>query len=166
MAQAEGGRLGRHSGPANIVCRRVRQDAVDNADPIEADHDRQPAGDRRRLVAAHNLQPAHVPLDIDPNNSARVTVLVDAPAQKDPEVRLGMQPDLAAVAAQVGRHRGTQDKLVSSRDASTASRKGSHTSPCVTGSDERQYTSGGRSAHHDQPRTGKKTARAKRARAV
>jgi len=154
MAQAEGGRLSRHRRPANIVRRRVRQDSVDDADPVEPDHDRQPAGDRGGLVAAYVLQPAHVPLDVQPNGGQRVTVLVDTPAQEDVQVGLGMQPGLAAVAAQVGRRRGKQNKLVSSRDASTGSREGSHTSPCVTGSDERQHISGGRCGRPGGPRQG------------
>jgi hypothetical protein len=55
MPEAEGGRLGRHRRSADVVSRRVRQDAVDHADLVEADHHRQPTRDRRGLVAAHVL---------------------------------------------------------------------------------------------------------------
>ena len=72
---------------------------------VEADHDRQPSGHRRRLVAADVLQPAHVPLDVRAAARQRVEVLVGAPAQEDLQVGLGVQPGLAAVAAQVRGHR-------------------------------------------------------------
>jgi hypothetical protein len=83
----------------------VRQDLVDHANPVEADHDRQPAGHRRGLVAAHVLQPAQIPLDIHPHRGERIEPLISAPAQEDPKIGLGMQPGLAAVATQVRRHR-------------------------------------------------------------
>jgi hypothetical protein len=50
-----------------------------------------------------------------------------APVEEDPQVGLGVLPGLAAVAAQVGRHRGTQDELIGMSDTDIGSRKASHT---------------------------------------
>jgi hypothetical protein len=55
VPEAEGGRVGRHRSPAHVVGRRVRQELVDDAHPVEADHDRQPPGDGRLLVTADLL---------------------------------------------------------------------------------------------------------------
>jgi hypothetical protein len=38
--------------------------------------------------------------------------MVGAPAQEDPQVGLGVHPGLTAVAAQVGRRRGLQNKVI------------------------------------------------------
>jgi hypothetical protein len=67
------------------------QDLVDDADPVEADHDRQPARHRRGLVPAYVLQPAHVPLDVRADRRQRIQVLAGTPAQEDPQVGLGVQ---------------------------------------------------------------------------
>ncbi|WP_203719338.1 hypothetical protein [Asanoa siamensis] len=66
VAQSGGRLLSRHGGAADVVGRQVFQEGVDDADPVEADHDRQPPGDRRGLVSAYLLQPAHISLDVDP----------------------------------------------------------------------------------------------------
>ncbi|MGA5305965.1 hypothetical protein ACPCHT_39170 [Nucisporomicrobium flavum] len=58
--------------PAN---RTVGQDLVDDADPVEADHDRQPPGDRRGLVAADLLQPSHVAFDLGSAQVQRINFL-------------------------------------------------------------------------------------------
>jgi hypothetical protein len=50
------------------------------------------------------LQPAHIPLDIDPDRGERVEAVFRTPAQKDAQVRFGVQAGLAAVAAEVGGH--------------------------------------------------------------
>jgi hypothetical protein len=89
------------------------------------------------MVAAYVLQPADVPLDVHPYRSQRIEVSVGAPAQEDPQVGLGVHPGLAAVAAQVCGDRRAQHEMIGTYDASSASREGSHTSPCVTGEDER-----------------------------
>ena len=99
MAESQGGRLGGHGGPADVVGRRMLQELVDDADAVEADHDRQAAGDRGGLVAARVLQPAQIPLDVRADRGERVEVLVGAPAQEDPQVRLGMRPRYADTAA-------------------------------------------------------------------
>jgi hypothetical protein len=126
MTEAEGRRLGRHRGPADVVSGRARQNLVDDADPVEADDDRQPAGDRRGLVAARVLQPAHVPLGVHPDRCRRHEVLVGGPAQKDRQVRLGVQPGLATVATKVRRHCRAQHQLSGVCDADVGDRKGSH----------------------------------------
>lgn len=105
MTEAERRRLCGHRGRADVVGRRVRQDLVDHADPVEANHDRQPARDRRGLVAAHVLQPPHVALDIHPDRGERLEVLVGAPAAKDPQVRFRVQPGLATIPAEGRGHR-------------------------------------------------------------
>jgi hypothetical protein len=71
--------------------------------------------------AAHILQPAHVPFDVRPDRGERVEVLVGAPAQEDPEVGLGMQPGLAAVAAQV-RGARAHNELIDTSDTDVGSR--------------------------------------------
>jgi hypothetical protein len=43
MAESQGRRLGWHRGPADVVGRRMLQELVDDADAVEADHDRQEA---------------------------------------------------------------------------------------------------------------------------
>lgn len=140
VPQAEGRRLGRHGGSADVVGWRVLQDRVDDADPIEADHDRQPAGHRRGLVPADVLQPAHVPLDIHPRRSQRVKAVLGAPAQEDPQIGLGVDASLTTVTAEEGRHRGAHNELIGQHDRRSGSRRDSHTSPCVTTCDERQPT--------------------------
>jgi hypothetical protein len=114
--KAESGRLGWHGGPADIVDWREGQDAVDDADPVEADHHRHPAGDRRGLVAPYVPQPAHVPLDVHPHRGQRIEAMVGTPAQEDQQGRLGTQPVLAPVAAQIGRHCGALDELIARRN--------------------------------------------------
>jgi hypothetical protein len=84
----------------------VRQKVVDDAGAVEADDDRQSTGDRRRLVAADVLQPAHVPLDIRTLSRQRVQILAGAPAQEDLQVVLGVQPGLSPVATKVGGYGG------------------------------------------------------------
>nr|WP_247657132.1 hypothetical protein [Micromonospora sp. U56] len=59
VTQPEGRRLGRHRGPADVVGRRVFQDGVDDADPIEPDHQRQAPRDRRGLVPTHVVTADH-----------------------------------------------------------------------------------------------------------
>ena len=81
---------------------RVRQDLVDDADSVEADHDRQPPPHRRRLEPAGLLQPPHVPLDVRPDCGQRSQTLFVAPAQEDPKVGVGVETGLAAVAAEIG----------------------------------------------------------------
>ena len=51
------------------------KDAVDDAGPVEAGDHRQPAGDRRGLVPADLLQPAHVELDVRPGGGQRIEVV-------------------------------------------------------------------------------------------
>jgi len=89
MPEAEGRRLGRHGGPAHVVGWRVRQDLVDHAGPVEADHDRSPPRDRRGLVAADVLQSAQKPFDVGGLPRAGRGP-GRAPAQKDPKVRLSV----------------------------------------------------------------------------
>ncbi|HEV8561921.1 MAG TPA: hypothetical protein VGR06_36830 [Actinophytocola sp.] len=120
----------------------MRQDLVDDTDAVEADHDRQPTGDCRGLVAALVLQPAQIPFDVHPDRGERVEVLIDAPAQEDSQVGLGVQPGLAPVAAKIGRHRGAQNELIRTSDT-VGNGKGSHTSPCVNAGDERQHARSG-----------------------
>lgn len=112
MAEPERGRLGRNEGSADIVGRRERQDLVDDADAVEADHHRQPAGHRRRLVAANILQPAHIMLDVDPCCLQRVQGLVSRPAQEDLEVGVRVHSRLAAVPAEVRSDGGRQELWV------------------------------------------------------
>ncbi len=119
------------------------QDGVDDADPVEADHDGQPAGDCRGLVPADVLQPAHVPLDVDPRSGERAQVLVGAPPEEDTQVGLGVNASLATVTAQEGRHCGVYDELVGRYDVG-GDRRGSHKSPCVTTGDEHQSSRSGR----------------------
>jgi hypothetical protein len=57
----------------------VGQDLVDDAHPVEADHDRQPARDGRGLVAADLLQPTNVSFDLDPAHVQRVKILTCTP---------------------------------------------------------------------------------------
>jgi transposase len=72
---------------------------VDDADPVEADHHGQASRDRRGLVPADVLQPAHVPFDVDSARGQQIEVLVGVPAEKDAQVGLGMHAGLATVAA-------------------------------------------------------------------
>jgi hypothetical protein len=115
MTKPEGRRLGGHGRPADVVGWRVRQDLVDHADPVEADHDRQAAGDRRRLVPADVLQPAHVALDIHAYRREWIQALVGAPAQEHPKIRFGVQTGLAAIATQIGGHRRPQHNMIRRR---------------------------------------------------
>jgi hypothetical protein len=84
VAQSEGRRLGGYWWSVDVVCRRVRQDLVDHADSVEADHDRQSARDRRGLVVANVLQPAQVPLDVRADGGQRIEIVIGAPAQEHP----------------------------------------------------------------------------------
>jgi len=52
-----------------------------------------------RVGSGRVLQPTHEPLDIDLDGREWVEVLVGAPAQEDPKLRLGVQPGLAALTA-------------------------------------------------------------------
>lgn len=70
----------------------MRQDGVDDADAVEADHHRQAAGDGGGLEAAHVLKPPHVPLDVRSYGQQRLQVLLGAPGQEDPQVGLGVEP--------------------------------------------------------------------------
>jgi hypothetical protein len=56
-----------------------------------------------------------------------------------------MDASLATVAAQEGGHRGAQNERIGRYETGSGSRKGSHTSPCVTSGDERQHARSGRS---------------------
>jgi hypothetical protein len=86
VSQPQRRRLGRDRRPAYIVGRRVRQDLVDDAHPVEADHHRQPAGHRRGPVAADVLQPAHVPFDVHTTHGQRVQALPSTPGQENVEI--------------------------------------------------------------------------------
>jgi len=75
------------------------------------------------LPPDHN-RPA-LPFDIGPNRSRRAEVVVATPALEDPQVGLGMQPRLAAVAAEIRRHCRTDScQIIRKRDGRTGSRKG------------------------------------------
>ena len=58
-------------GPADIVGGCVRPNVVDNADPVEADHHREPAGHRGGPITAPVQQPAQVTLDVGPDAGDR-----------------------------------------------------------------------------------------------
>jgi hypothetical protein len=64
--------------------------------------------------------------------AARVEAPIGAPAQEHPQVRLGMQPGLAAVEIELRGRSRTKDDMIVRYGASIGCRKGSHTSPCVT----------------------------------
>jgi hypothetical protein len=57
VRQPEGRGLRRDARSADVVGRRVRKDAVDDAGPVEARDDGQPAGHCGGLKAPHVLQP-------------------------------------------------------------------------------------------------------------
>jgi hypothetical protein len=126
----------------------VRQDGVDDADAVEADHHRQAAGDGGGLEAAHVLESAHVPLDVGSYRRQRLELVVGAPGQEDPEVGLGVQPRVAAVAVEVGGHRRTQHHVIRRDDTGTGSRRASDTSRCVTSITGANALPSGRSGCH------------------
>jgi len=66
---------------------------------------------------AHVLQPANLPLNVDPGRGDWVEVLVGAPTQEHPKVGLGVQPGLAAVTAQVRGNRRAENELIGASDA-------------------------------------------------
>ncbi|MCA1783838.1 MAG: hypothetical protein LC679_17195 [Intrasporangiaceae bacterium] len=102
VGQAQGGRLGRDVGPANVLGWGVRQDLVDHAGPVEPGHDRDPAADRGRLVPAHFLHPPHIQLDVGPLRGQRVQAAFLAPGDEGAQVGLAVHTRLALEPGQVG----------------------------------------------------------------
>lgn len=90
------------------------------------------------------LQPAHVPLYVDSDRCERVELVIGAPAQEDTQVGLAVLPGQAAVATEIGRYRGSQDKLTRRLETGAGNTKFSHISRCVTSGDERQHSRRGR----------------------
>jgi hypothetical protein len=77
-----------------VAACRVHPDAAQIAQDrpvvaVEADYHGQPSGDRGRLVVAGFLQPAHIPFDVGPAETERVSERAD----------LGMSASLAAKPA-------------------------------------------------------------------
>lgn len=61
-------------------------------------------------------------------------VLLGVPGQEDPQVGLDVEPRATSVSAEVGGHRHLQHDMIGRRDdAEKDSRRGCHTSRCVTG---------------------------------
>jgi hypothetical protein len=58
--------------------------------------------------------------------------VVRAPGQEDPQVGLGVHPRVTPASAEVGGHRRTEHDMIGRDEAGTGSRRGSHTSRCVT----------------------------------
>jgi hypothetical protein len=101
-------------------------EAVDDPDAVEADHDRQPPRHRRGLEPSDLLQPAHIPLDVGADCREWFQVLLVAPAEEDPEVGVGVEAGLAAVAAQVGGDRRPQHELIRRCDSGVGNGEGGH----------------------------------------
>jgi hypothetical protein len=72
MSEPERGLFGWDERPADVVGRRLGENLVDDADPVEADHDRQPPGHRGRLITADVLEPPDVALNIGPRDRQRI----------------------------------------------------------------------------------------------
>ncbi|GAB1645709.1 hypothetical protein KRMM14A1259_61320 [Krasilnikovia sp. MM14-A1259] len=58
----------------------------------------------------------YVPLDVHPDRGERVDLPIGTPLEEDPQVGLGVDSGLSAVAAQVRGDRGSQDELVDRYD--------------------------------------------------
>ena len=72
-----------------MVGRRVLENPVDHAGPVEADHHRQPPRHGRGPEPADLLQPPHVHLHMRAPHRQGFQVPFGAPGQVDPQVRLG-----------------------------------------------------------------------------
>ncbi len=81
------------------------EDAVDDAGPVEARDDGQPAGHRGRLEPADVLHPPQVELEIVALGVKRRELPVLAPAEEDPQVGLRVLARGAAVPRQVSTRR-------------------------------------------------------------
>jgi hypothetical protein len=71
---------------------------------------------------AYVLQPAHVSLDVRAYGQQRFEVLLGAPSEEDPQVRLGVQTRVAPVSAEVGGHGRTQHEMIGRHDNGTRTR--------------------------------------------
>ena len=89
-------------------------------------------------------QPAHVALDVDPDRCEWIELVIGTPAKEDPQIGLAVLPGQAAIATEVGRHRGSQDKLTRGTDTGAGDRKRSHVLRCVTSDSEHQSSRRGR----------------------
>jgi hypothetical protein len=81
----------------------VLEDAVDHTSAVEADDDREPAGDGAGGVAALFLHPPHIQLDVGPRCCQRIHAALRAPAQIGAQVGLAVYPGLAPESGEVSR---------------------------------------------------------------
>ncbi len=105
VRQPEGGRLRWHGRAAYVVGGRVLQDVLDDTGPIEPGDDRQPTGDRGRLVPPDVLKPPQVELEVVAMRGQRGELSVLAPGEEHSEVGLSVRAGGPAVARQVGEGR-------------------------------------------------------------
>ena len=79
VGEPEGGRLGRHGGPADVLGRGPVQHAVDDAGPVEACGHREPPGHGGGLEPAGFLHLPDVQLQVRPPGGQRVQAALSAP---------------------------------------------------------------------------------------
>jgi hypothetical protein len=73
--------------------------------------------------------------------------VIGAPAKEDAQVGLAVLAGQAAVATEVGRYRGSQDKLTRGLETGAGNTKLSHVLRWVTSGDERQHSRRSRCVH-------------------
>jgi hypothetical protein len=81
VAEPEGRRFGWDVGSADVLGRRVFEDAVDHAGPVEGSEHREPARDGGGPEAAHLLEPTQVELDVAALGLQGHHVALETPAQ-------------------------------------------------------------------------------------
>jgi hypothetical protein len=106
-----------------VLGRRVLQDAVENAGPVEPGRDGEPPRDGGGLEPPDLLHRPDVQLQVRPPGSQRVQSLLGAPGQVAAQVRFGVLAGGALEAGKVGSHcqpqpvsewlRGSEDVRVS-----------------------------------------------------
>ena len=120
----------------------------DDADSVEADHDRQPAEAiegwyRRTSCSQRTYRSTRRP--VDPSRGQRVEVLGGALAAEYVQVVPSMYAGLSAVATQKGGYCGPHDELIGRDDIGHGGGRSSHIPPCATSDDDRQHARSGRS---------------------
>src|SRR5690348_16753493 len=90
------------SGTADMPGRRVLEDAVQDAGPVEPGRDGEPAGDGGGLEPADLLHPPDVELQVRPLDGQRVQAALGAPGQVAAQVRFGVRAGGALETGQVG----------------------------------------------------------------
>ena len=90
VGEPQGRRFGGHRRAAHVLGGRVRQDAVEDAGPVEPGRDRESPGHGGGLEPADLLHPPDVQLQVRPLRGQRVQAPLGAPGQVAAQVGFGV----------------------------------------------------------------------------